>query len=311
MTSLNTISRFEISGLNYYQNYEFALDQPVTIVVGESGLGKTKILHLLYLVLSRRWFVLAKQQFDFISLKFIDDSFVEFSSAELDVYLLSKIDSTPSVAQSIVEKMRTVASLIERAVNGAVVYFPVYRNLIEDLELIGKKFNQAPYMNEFSPMEIEEVTQVERDILIPSSFKNLLTGWEPNPEMIHTVRSLCNNYLLGITVEIISENKSTLFRIRNKKTDELVDFPQLSSGERQLLYFFLKIASKAGPNVYVLFDEPELSIPVDWQRNILPDLYKIKENTWSLVITHSPFVFDNSLDTTVTGIYQYKKDING
>jgi predicted ATP-dependent endonuclease of OLD family len=46
----------------------------------------------------------------------------------------------------------------------------------------------------------------------------------------------------------------------------------------------------------VLIDEPELSLSIDWQRGILIDVLLSPQCEQVIAITHSPFVFDNSLE---------------
>ena len=47
----------------------------------------------------------------------------------------------------------------------------------------------------------------------------------------------------------------------------------------------------------VLIDEPELSLSLDWQRKVLPDIIKSEMVVQLLAITHSPFIFENELDS--------------
>ncbi|OUI98533.1 hypothetical protein HK20_06255 [Acetobacter sp. DsW_54] len=46
----------------------------------------------------------------------------------------------------------------------------------------------------------------------------------------------------------------------------------------------------------VLIDEPELSLSIDWQREILVDVLGAPSCAQLIAITHSPFVFDNDLE---------------
>jgi predicted ATPase len=46
----------------------------------------------------------------------------------------------------------------------------------------------------------------------------------------------------------------------------------------------------------VLIDEPELSLSLDWQKHLLPDVINSPGCAQLLAITHSPFIFDNELD---------------
>lgn len=69
----------------------------------------------------------------------------------------------------------------------------------------------------------------------------------------------------------------------------------LSSGEKQMVSLFAKIYLYPGKKI-VLIDEPELSLSIDWQRQILLDVLTSPLCHQVIAITHSPFVFDNDLE---------------
>ncbi|MDZ4468033.1 AAA family ATPase [Bacillus cereus] len=69
-------------------------------------------------------------------------------------------------------------------------------------------------------------------------------------------------------------------------------FSQLSTGEKQLItilsYSWIALRESEFERL-IIIDEPELSLHIKWQRQILKQLLK-KKNTKFLVATHSPFV---------------------
>nr|WP_255356453.1 AAA family ATPase [Cylindrospermopsis sp. CR12] len=75
-----------------------------------------------------------------------------------------------------------------------------------------------------------------------------------------------------------------------------MDFRNLSSGEKQIISLFSKIYLEPHEDFIVLFDEPELSLSIEWQRRLLPDILKSNRCKLLLAVTHSPFIFDNELD---------------
>lgn len=78
--------------------------------------------------------------------------------------------------------------------------------------------------------------------------------------------------------------------------DELpIPLDSLSSGEKQMISLFAKLFLYEGPKI-VLIDEPELSLSIDWQRQILVDVMNSPLCEQLIAITHSPFVFDNELE---------------
>lgn len=71
----------------------------------------------------------------------------------------------------------------------------------------------------------------------------------------------------------------------------------LSAGEKQMLSF---IAYNAFSNNCVIFiDEPELSLHVDWQRQLFPILSKQNLTNQFIVATHSPFIYTKYKDKEI------------
>lgn len=70
----------------------------------------------------------------------------------------------------------------------------------------------------------------------------------------------------------------------------------LSSGEKQMISLFARLYLYPG-NKVLLIDEPELSLSLDWQRKILVDALRAPSCKQIIAITHSPFIFDNELES--------------
>lgn len=77
-----------------------------------------------------------------------------------------------------------------------------------------------------------------------------------------------------------------------------VKLSELSSGEKQLtaILAMLEFSSSV---TNVLIDEPELSLSVPWQSTVLEDISSTAQCHQLIAVTHSPFVYDNSLDSCV------------
>ncbi|EFB8839832.1 AAA family ATPase [Escherichia coli] len=64
----------------------------------------------------------------------------------------------------------------------------------------------------------------------------------------------------------------------------------LSSGEKQLLILFIETLLQREQQYIFLTDEPELSLHIQWQRNIIPAIKKLNPNAQVIAATHSPEV---------------------
>jgi len=112
--------------------------------------------------------------------------------------------------------------------------------------------------------------------------------------------SVCNKYLVG--KEIIFNESSVSIEILRKKTEQIVKLNQLSSGEKQIVSLFSKIYLEEHKSITVLFDEPELSLSIEWQKQLLPDIISSEKCKFLLAVTHSPFIFKNELDKYAVGM---------
>lgn len=70
----------------------------------------------------------------------------------------------------------------------------------------------------------------------------------------------------------------------------IVPIPKLSSGEKQLIILFAEALLQRQESYIFIADEPELSLHVSWQREILPAIKKLNPNSQLIVATHSPEV---------------------
>jgi len=69
-----------------------------------------------------------------------------------------------------------------------------------------------------------------------------------------------------------------------------IPLPKLSSGEKQLLILFIEALLQRQKPFIFLADEPELSLHIAWQRNIISAICSINPNAQIIVATHSPEV---------------------
>ena len=87
----------------------------------------------------------------------------------------------------------------------------------------------------------------------------------------------------------------TRVRVRNLINNSEIRLDDLSSGEKQVISLFALMHLTSQPKI-ILIDEPELSLSIEWQRKLLPDIVHSQTCRQLIAITHSPFVFENELD---------------
>ncbi|UDC30798.1 hypothetical protein SB00094_02701 [Klebsiella variicola subsp. tropica] len=121
---------------------------------------------------------------------------------------------------------------------------------------------------------------------------------------------VCNKYLTssGDSKSLQFDPKSLEVIVSDNFTDERISLNDLSSGEKQVISLMATIYLNDNSQKIILIDEPELSLSIEWQKMILPDLNSGENVKQIIAITHSPFIFDNSLDSCATAMKIKKGD---
>lgn len=99
----------------------------------------------------------------------------------------------------------------------------------------------------------------------------------------------------------LSVSKEHGFYFESLKTKKQIPVTNLSSGEQHLLVLYYKLLFLIKKDTLLLMDEPEISLHISWQKQIIPDLLNIlRLNPMNIVIaTHSPAVIGKNWNLTV------------
>ncbi len=83
--------------------------------------------------------------------------------------------------------------------------------------------------------------------------------------------------------------------------EELVPY-QLSSGEKQILAILLTVLVQDNQNYVLFMDEPEVSLHVEWQKQLIDLILDLNPNVQIILTTHSPAVIMNGWMDKVTEV---------
>ena len=109
-----------------------------------------------------------------------------------------------------------------------------------------------------------------------------------NPKM-KILQSLMSKYMMNKIVEITPMG----ILIKSKENNRNIPLNSLSSGEKKLLIIFLHCLFNE--DVPILIDEPEISLSIIWQENLLPDLLQKTPIKQIIVATHSSAIISSSM----------------
>ncbi len=126
---------------------------------------------------------------------------------------------------------------------------------------------------------------------------------------IKKFKDVCNKYLISKHF-VYDEEHITLKLYNTSYNDDNteISLSQLSSGEKQIVSLFAKIYLEIDKSFIIIYDEPEISLSIFWQKNLLPDILNSERCDLLLAATHSPYIFDNDLRQYTTGLKEFIKE---
>lgn len=109
-----------------------------------------------------------------------------------------------------------------------------------------------------------------------------------------------------IVDRLFADTRKTIIRTENEirflQMGEVLMPYQLSSGEKQMLVILLTVLVE-DRQPYVLFmDEPEVSLHIDWQKQLISIITELNPNVQVILTTHSPAVIMDGWVDNVTEV---------
>ncbi len=308
-------------------NFDIELypNEKITILYGFNGVGKTSIIKLVSAILSCDLSKLFDIKFSRVIITFENDSFLDvtfkFDLAEKNRFLSFKIvdvDEDELVYTFNYKdyffyniNLDSYQSLQKKLANKIDIH-SVYAN---------KDFNR---MSDRKEIKIEYPTS--RIMSLKKSMESFIKKYsgtnKPHPEFTFTVPykdgltelikkisqdswngsfklfdDIINNRmgLLYKKVRLVDSNDG--FGICLEKVyanDPYVSLDMLSSGEKNVICLFLELIFLTSENSVFFIDEPETSLHVEWQKQLVPAIMEIcnEYNYQAIIATHSPNVID-------------------
>ena len=105
---------------------------------------------------------------------------------------------------------------------------------------------------------------------------------------------------------LFNETGKQLIRSKNEILftqigEELTPY-QLSSGEKQILAILLTVLIEDNLPYVLFMDEPEISLHIEWQKNLIDMIMDLNPHVQIVLTTHSPAVIMNGWMDSVTEV---------
>lgn len=109
-----------------------------------------------------------------------------------------------------------------------------------------------------------------------------------------------------IVDELFSETGKRIIRQSNEimfeqDEDRLTPY-QLSAGEKQMLVILLTVLVQDGCHATLFMDEPEVSLHIEWQQQLIGLIRQLNKNVQIILTTHSPALIMNGWQDSVTEV---------
>lgn len=222
---------------------------------------------------------------------------------------------TSEIIRSSVEWFSKInGQMLSQLVNGFKVTPKMKRSIKQPkavevvLERIGKNITEAQKDQILGLVRSGDIFQGHDPLIY--FVANLLTVYEQqqeNDDAIQQFTHYCNKYLSD--KEFVYDESSVKISIIRKKNQAPVDIETLSSGEKQIISLFALLYLQRTDNLAIFFDEPELSLSIEWQKTLIPDILNSGKCEFILCTTHSPFIFDNELVEITVDLSGYIKEL--
>ena len=155
-------------------------------------------------------------------------------------------------------------------------------------------------------LKLVESGDIKNDKFIPLAYflSNLIEIYKQQRAIDEAIRNfvkVMNEYLSDQSdkngKEMFYDETEMTIKVLNMHSKKPMELESLSSGEKQIISIFTKLyLDLDNPEPYaIFFDEPELSLSIEWQQKFLANISESNQCVFLLAATHSPFIFENKL----------------
>ena len=272
------IKRVEIQKL--WGKYDIVWDNlhpDVNILVGINGSGKSTLLKIIYAALANDDKIISACKFDAAQLEASNSNTYEIESNSKN----KKSFSAVGYADEFIANYEFIST------------FDV---AISDKKKLGQ--NESPLTNELKKIILEVGKGT-------NSFTEYRLRVTQDIEKATEINKQINAFFERIDVFFKYTGKTIAIdystnRIIFKSEGNTIEIEELSSGEKQLLLILFKVFLMDQKPFVLLMDEPEISLHLGWQQELINVIRELNPNCQLLISTHSPSIFGKGWGDKIT-----------
>lgn len=308
------IKKLSIENLFDEHNVEWVLDD-VNVLVGKNGKGKSVILNIIHSLLNKEESTevnYCKKANIYLNDKRMisrrnDPSSSEFlkiiasqvlkglSENKKEIKKLAKIKNKEQEEKIKSEMELILEKLSSKDTDAPKGYFvemgekekgkqeekdKINTTYISTINMSANSTNEIKKSSGEKVMVLDFEIKEEKD----AALKKIASGSRSSEEK-KTLLDVLNGFFKDTKKEVVIED-DLIVLLEDKKTN--IEIEKLSSGERQLIYTFLRVFNSERENQIILLDEPEISLHLSWQEILISSIKKIRDDCQIILVTHSP-----------------------
>ena len=256
----NRIESIEMKGLFHKYDMQWNLHPDVNVLVGINGIGKSTILRSLNALFAKEYSYLRDWNMQ-VEIRLSDNSVVSYDSPK---------------------------SLKNNAIPLNYEYITTFDVPLRDKAKISK--SETPLDKELQ--QVLYTTGKDNQ----NSFINYRLKVTYSPESAIEINQRIEEFFKLIN-ELFAETKKRIDIDRNfnkiifHQNGSILSLEQLSSGEKQMLLILFTVFLMEEKPYVLLMDEPEISLHIGWQQQLIDVIKQLNPNCQLIISTHSPSIF--------------------
>ncbi|PFN99466.1 hypothetical protein COK47_24570 [Bacillus cereus] len=196
-------------------------------------------------------------------------------------------------------------------------------NIAEKLQNLSLKRNNLTkigILSESNSNDLIPVDQITSDDILDNTLlkqilsiyiednENKLSVFDKLLKKIDVLEEMVNHFFTNKEIEVNSTDGYVIKSTKGNLKGKCIPLNKLSSGEQHFLVLFFELVFNTKKNQIVFIDEPEISLHISWQLNMVDRLIKICQlnSNYFILATHSPSLIRNHRDLAIP--VGYEKD---
>ncbi|EPG4113885.1 TPA: AAA family ATPase [Klebsiella pneumoniae] len=180
-------------------------------------------------------------------------------------------------------------------------------NLAKTLYILLQEFSKESILNEKEREKIDAMNEIksmldyvpeDRKLSLEKTIRELEEKSDYKRELNDFI-AIVNSFFELTNRKIFIDNEGLISLEYKENYYKWFDF---SKGEMTLLSLLLIVYLHRNENVIFLFDEPDLSLHIKWQKNLISKLAAIAPSSQFIISTHSPALIGNYNDQSIINI---------